>query len=469
MQFNSQMDLVEGSIPKKMVVYALPILLSGWLQLLFSTADLVICSKFGHTQNAVGAISETQSLSYLIISLFAGLTIGSNVLIGRAYGARNKEAGNRVVGTSYLIAIVSSVILLAIGVTCSRLFLTWMGCPDDIIENSTTYMTIYFIGVPFLIVFDFGASIMRGMGDSLKPFLYLTAAGLINVALNFLFVIAFKLDVAGVAITTVISEFLCALAVTLDLALNKNSFASLKKSYLHFYKSEVKEIIHIGLPAGVQGSLFAISNVIIQTFLNDFGSGAVSGIGAASSIESFLNVAQDSFAQAGVAFISANYGAKNVERIKKSIAMSMIYACGISLLLGVVVICIPHQLLTLYLNEDATAAFETGVQKLLIMGSSYVLFAVVDTLSSIERGLGYSTSAMIISLAGIAGLRLLYLYTFFGIPEYHTIFWLYMSYPISWFITSLAHLICYLSIRKKAFSKCLACPEDNKEGKTLHA
>jgi putative MATE family efflux protein len=457
---SAQMDLTEGSIPKKMFAFSLPIVFSGILQLLYSAADLVVCSQFGHTANAVGAISETQSLSYLIISLFLGFGIGANVTIGRAYGGKNKESGERTIGSTYALALSCSLVLLVIGVTCSKGLLTLLECPEDILELSTTYMTIYFIGIPFMIIYNFGASLLRGMGDTKRPFIYLTISGLINVGLNFLFVIVFKLDVAGVAITTVISEFISALLITLTLILDKRSFASLRFDHIRFYKEETIEMVKVGLPAGIQSSLFSISNVIIQKSLNSFQSSSIaSGSGAASSIESFLNVAQDSFAQAGVAFISANYGAKKIDNIRKSVLWSTFYACLVSVVLGFIVYFLAEPLVKIYINtsdgSDISKAINAGVQRLEIVSSTYIIFALVDTISNAERGLGYSTLSMIVSLIGIAGLRLLYIFTFFNMPQFHSLFWLYMTYPISWSITAAAHLFCYFMIRDKAFKKCL--------------
>jgi putative MATE family efflux protein len=462
----TKMDLTTGSIPKKMFLFALPIMFSGILQLLYSAADLVVCSQYGHTENAVGAISETQSISYLIISLFLGFGIGANVAIGRAYGANSQEKGMRTIGSSMALALSSSVILLIIGVTCAKYLLMAINCPSDILDLSATYMRIYFIGIPFLIIFNFGSALLRGMGDTTRPFIYLTASGLINIALNFLFVIVFKLDVAGVAITTVISEFISALLVVLTLILDKKQFAYLSFSHIRFYKEETLDIVHIGLPAGIQSAMFSISNVIIQQALNSFESAAVAtGSGSASSIESFLNVSMDSFAQAGVAFISANYGAKKIDNIRKSVLWSCFYGCSVSVIFGAVAYFNAKSLVSIYISgktlseSDLQTALETGIQRLQIVSSTYIIYAMVDIVSNAERGLGYSTLSMIVSLVGIAGLRLIYIFTIFQLPAYHSIYWLYMTYPISWAITASAHLFCYFMIRDRAFKKCLATAE----------
>ena len=439
--------MTDGNLPKKVIFFAIPIALSGWLQLLYSAADLITCGRFGSV-NSVGAISATTSISFFIISIFLGFGIGSNVVMANSYGAKDSERGRRVIGSSYALALVAGIILMVIGFFCSRFFLEWMSTPDDIIDLSATYMRIYFLGIPFVIIYNFGAALLRGMGDTTRPFIFLTISGVINVGLNFLFVIVFKMDVAGVATTTVISQFIAAILTTLALIKNKG-FASLSISNIKFHKKETLDIVKVGLPAGIQSSLFSLSNVLIQSSVNYFGSSCDTGVGAASNIESFLNTAQDSFAQAGVAFISANLGAKKLNNIDKSFKWSLIDSCFISVVLGIIVCLLAGPLISIYTSDPA--AIDYGVEKLYIVASSYILFAVVDTVSNAERGLGYSTLSMIISLLGICGLRIVYLYVFFPIEGFNTPFWLFMSYPLSWLITAIAHLICYFVIRKKTF------------------
>lgn len=450
-KIKSEINMTEGNLAKKVVLFAIPIALSGWLQLLYSAADLITCGKFG-SANSVGAISATTSISFFIISIFLGFGIGSNVVMANSYGAKDPERGRRVIGSSYALALVAGIVLMIVGVTCSRFFLEWMNTPEDIIDLSTTYMRIYFIGIPFVVMYNFGAALLRGMGDTTKPFIFLTISGVINVSLNFLFVIVFEMDVAGVATTTVISQFIAATLTTWALIKNKG-FANLSIRNIRFHKKETLDIIRVGLPAGVQSSLFSLSNVLIQSSVNFFGSSCDTGVGAASNIESFLNTAQDSFAQAGVAFISANLGAKELKNIDKSFKWSLIDSCSVSVVLGVIVCLLARPLVSIYTSDPV--AIDYGVEKLYILASSYILFAVVDTVSNAERGLGYSTLSMIISLLGICGLRIVYLYAFFPIEEFHTPFWLFMSYPISWLITALAHLVCYYFIRKKTFNASL--------------
>jgi putative MATE family efflux protein len=459
-----ELVLTEGSIPKKMILFTLPILASGWLQFLFNVADLVVCGQFG-SKNSVGAVSATTSLIYLIINLFLGLSVGANVVMGQAYGAKNTERGRRTIGSAMALALVSSLFLCVFGVSCSRYFLEWMDTPADIIDLSTVYMQIYFAGIPFMLVYNFGSALLRGMGDTRRPFYYLTISGAMNYGLNVLFVKVFQMDVAGVAWATFITQALAAIAVFITLIVNKG-FASMRWKDLHFYKDETKEILRVGLPAGIQSAMYSISNVIIQSSINSFGSYADTGNGAGVSIENFVGVGMDSFCQAGIAFVSANYGAKKTDRISKSVFWSFLFAAIAAGLLGGLAIILRTYLIRIYTSDEQ--AIEVGTTRILILCGTYITFAVCDEIPGVERGLGYSTVPMIVSLIGICGLRLLYIFLIFQrIPEYHTLNWLYYTYPISWVITGLAHIICYFVIKPKAFAKCLndnvaeKKPEDN--------
>lgn len=444
------MNMTTGSIAKKSLLFAFPVLLSGWLQLLYSAADLITCGNFG-SKNSVGAISATTSLISLIVSLFLGFSVGANVLIAQAYGEKDKEKAERIIGATYLIGILSSILLLVIGVTCSKYFLLAMGTPSDIIDLSNVYMTIYFIGIPFIIIYNFGAALLRGMGDTLRPFLYLFFSGLINVGLNFLFVITFKLDVAGVALTTLISQGISAFLVTFTLVRSKNSFASLQWKKIRFYKVEMIHILRIGLPAGIQSALFSLSNVVLQSSINSFGSAAVSGTGAESSIESFLSTGVDAFAQTAVAFVGANYGAKNKKRILTSTFYTSLYGFLFSLLGGLFVYFLGEPLLRIYISDPEAISY--GLEKIKIIGATYTIYGLLCTISSAVRGLGYSITPMIISLVGICVLRILYIYTLFPLDPFHTIFGLYLSYPLSWEITLIAHFISMIILFRKTFKK----------------
>ena len=452
--------MTTGSIAKKMILFAIPVLLSGWLQLLYSAADLITCGNFG-SENSVGAISATTFLTSLIVSLFLGFSIGANVLIAQAYGCKDKAKSERILQSTYFLAIVSGIVLMVIGVTCSKLFLEWMSTPEDIIDLSTTYMRIYFIGIPFVILYDFGAALMRGLGDTTKPFIFLCISGIINVGLNFLFVIVFRMDVAGVATTTVLAQGISAFLVTFCLIRNKKGFCNLTFRGFKIHKTELIEIIKIGVPAGIQSALFSLSNVLLQSSINSFGSDAVTGTGAESSIESFLSVGVDAFAQASVAFVGANYGAKDKKRLQQSIFFSSLYGCIFSALAGIFVYFLAEPLLMIYIKNPS--AIQYGKEKLQIIGMTYILYTLVCTVSSAIRGFGYSFTPMVVSLIGICALRIVYIYTFFNLEALHSIFGLYLSYPISWGTTAVAHFICYFIFSRKIFKKLDAEPKPEEQ------
>jgi putative MATE family efflux protein len=455
--FKKNINLTDSEISKNLFFFALPIILSGCLQLLFNVADLVVCGQFG-SKNSVGAISATTSLIYLIITLFLGLGAGVNVAISKAYGAKDKERGERIIGTAMMLALVSSFILTGFGVAFSHTFLTWMGTPADIIDLSTTYMQIYFGAMPSMLFYSFGSALLRGMGDSKRPFYYLTAAGILNYGFNVLFVKVFDMDVAGVAWATFITQGLSAIAVVITL-LKYHGFARFHFKNFRFFKDETIEILKVGLPSGIQGAMFSLSNVIVQSSINSFGSYADTGNGAGASIESFVGQLMDGFCQAGVAFVSANYGAKNVKNIKKSVMWSTIYGCLASLVFGGLAIILRRQLVSIYTQDENS--LEVGMTRLVILCSTYILYAITDEIANIERGIGYPILPTVVSLIGICGLRILYIYVFFknvfnisGFEQYHSLEWLYATYPISWAITSLGHVICYSIVSKKAFKKC---------------
>lgn len=450
MSSKTEIKMTEGNIAKKMVSFAWPLMISGWLQLSFNLADFIVCGQFV-SQSAVGAIGATGNLIALIVDLFIGFAVGVNVAMGNAYGADDKEKGQRVLGSATALAIVSGLFLCVIGLTMSKTFLTLEETPADIIEMSNTYMMIYFGGIPFLMLYNFGSAAMRGMGDTKRPFIYLTIGGVLNVGLNLLFVISFSWGVAGLAYATIISEGVSALLVMAALFKNHNGFAKLSFKTIHFYRQETVQIIRIGLPAGIQGAMFDIANVIIQSKINSFGTPTVSGDSAAGRINGYVYVGMDSFVQAGVAFISANAGAKNVENIKKSFKWCLIYACGIDVILAGLEIIFRDQLLEMIVSDPES--IRIGELSILITMSTHLAMTIVDVVASSERGLGYSTLPALTSFIGICVVRLIYIYTIFELPSFHSMEWLYATYPISWAITAVAHSVCYLIVSKREFKK----------------
>lgn len=450
MSAKTEMTLTEGNIAKKMVLFALPLIVSGWLQLSFNLADYIVCGQFV-SDKAVGAIGATGSLTSLLVDLFIGFAIGVNVVMGNAYGARNKEKGMRTIGSATLLALVSGIFLAIIGIVFARTFLTWMNTPESMIDMSVTYMSIIFAGLPFSLLYNFGASVMRGMGDSTKPFIFLTIGGVVNVGLNILFVVPIKMGVAGLALATIISEGLSAFLVYLSLFRNRFGFARFTFQNLHFYKDETKEILRIGVPAGIQGAMFDIANVLIQFNINSFGDEVISGDAAAGRISGYVYIAQNGFSQAAVAFISANVGAKNTKNIKKAFTWGVLFALIADVIFGSLEIILRHQLLGLIVSGDE--ALSTGELNILITITFHFTMCLVDVISSSERGLGYSTLPALVSFLGICCIRIIYIYTIFPLPQFHSMAYLYATYPISWTITAIGHLVCYAIISKKVCTR----------------
>lgn len=432
--------MTSGNLFRKILVYSLPIILSGELQLLYNAADLVVCGRFG-SEHSVGAISATGSLINLIIQLFMGLSVGANVLMARCYGSNQAAKGQRVVYTSMIMSVVIGVVLGAFGAGCARYFLQWMKTPAEVIDLSGKYLTIYFCGLPFSLVYNFGASLLRAVGDTKRPFYYLSIAGVVNVLFNLLFVIVFHMDVAGVALGTILSQAISAVCVVVCLMRYKGFFHFSFKE-LRFYKQEAIEIARIGLPAGLQGSIFSLSNVLIQSSVNSLGPYAMDGNGASVSIEGFVYTGMNATAQAGQCFISANYGARNWRNIKRCIGYTLFYVCLFGLVLGGVAAALGRPLLSIYVSHPQS--MDVGYKRLLLICLTYFICGIMDTLAYSLRGIGYSFLPALVSLCGACGLRVLWVFAVFPLPAYHNLQWLAASYPISWAITSLVHAIMLL-------------------------
>ena len=413
----NEMNMTEGNLFKKILLFSLPIIFSGILQLLYSAADLVVCGKFG-SDHSVGAISATNSLTNLIIQLFMGLSVGANVLMARCFGANLQEKGQRIVYTSMIMSAFMGVILGIFGAVCSGYFLVWMSTPDDVIS------------------------------------------GVFNVAFNLLFVIVFKMDVAGVALGTVISQAIAAVCVIVCLMKNKGFFHFSFKE-MRFYKGEALEIIRVGLPAGLQGAIFSLSNVLIQSSVNSLGSSTMDGNGAACSIEGFVYVTMNSVAQACIAFVSANFGAMKWRNIKKSVMYSVIYVCIFGITVGGLATVLGKFLLSVYIDD--AEAISVGYSRLIVICLTYFLCGLMDVMAYAVRGIGYSLVPTIVSLCGACGFRILWVYTVFPVDAMHSLQGLSVSYPISWFLTFAVHLVVFivLFIRKRRYFNSVKEAEDS--------
>lgn len=443
MKKTNEIDMINGNLFAKLVIIAIPLILSGILQLLYNAADLIVCGSFG-SEHSVAAISSTGSLTNLIINLFLGLSTGANVLMARCFGQNNSEKGQKVVYTAMIFSLLFGIVIGLFGFLMSKYFLILMKTPDDVIDLSTIYLKIYFLGLPFSMIYNFGASLLRAIGDTKRPFYFLSIAGLFNVVLNLIFVIFFKMDVAGVALATIISQLISAVLVVICMCRNKGFF-TFKFKEIHFYPKEALEIAKIGLPAGLQGVIFSLSNVIIQSSINSFGTSIMDGNGAASSLEGFIYTAMNSVAQAAVAFISANYGANKKHNIKKIIIYSLFLVTIIDIIVGGIILLFQDFFIGLYVNNDL--ALQTAKKRLFIIATTYFICGMMDTFAFALRGIGYSLLPTIVSLIGACGIRIFWVYVIF--PKYASYVGLVISYPISWILTSFAHLIFLIFLFKK--------------------
>ncbi len=439
-------DMVNGSLFKNIVSYTIPIILTGLLQLLFNAADLVIVGRFCGSIS-VAAVGATNSITNLIVNLFIGLSVGTGVAVAQALGAQDSKKAHRAVHTAVPTALIGGAILTVVGVAFSETFLRWMDTPEDVLPLSALYMKIYFSGIIFMMIYNFCASILRATGDTKSPLIFLTIAGILNVILNVIFVIAFHLNVAGVALATTISQAVSAVLVVLALV-KRSDACQLHFSQLKFYKEEFLQILKVGLPAGVQGSLFSVSNVIIQSSINSFGSVVMSGNAAALSIEGFIFACLNAFHQTTLNFTGQNIGANKYRRAKKVLLISLACVFVLGVTISTITYLLGPQLLSIYIT-DSPEAIEWGLVRMSCLFLPYCLLGLMDVSGGGLRGMGVSFVPMLISVIGVCGIRIGWIYTIFQIPEFHTPQWLYHSYTISWAITFLAQTITYFIVYNK--------------------
>lgn len=439
-----EIDMCNGPIFKKMLLFAVPLMCSSILQLLFNAADVVVVGRFAG-DNALAAVGSNTSLINLLMNLFMGLSIGANVLVAKYYGAKEEEHLKTSIHTAMLLSLYSGVILTVIGLCGAKQILIWMQSPPEVLELAAIYLRIYFLGMPATMIYNFGSAILRAVGDTKRPLYYLIFAGIVNVILNLIFVIVFKMGVAGVAIATIVSQTISAYLIVKCLMSGQGSIKLVLKE-LRVDKDKFIQIIKIGLPAGFQGMLFSLSNVVIQSSINIFGAVAIAGNSAAANIEGFVYVAMNAFHQATISFTSQNMGAKKYKRIDKILLISETCVLVIGVLLGHVVIFFGESLLGLYTTSSMVVA--AGMKRLNIISRTYALCGMMDVMVGALRGIGYSILPMIVSLIGACGLRLLWIATIFQVPQYHTETVVYLSYPVSWIITFMAHVACFLWARK---------------------
>ena len=439
-------SILQGPVFWSILGYTVPIILTSVLQLLFNAADLVIVGRFCGSIS-VAAVGATGAITNLIINLFIGLSVGAGVTVAHAIGSREEEAVHRAVHTALPVALISGVVLTGVGVALAETFLRLMGTPDTVLPLSKVYMQIYFGGITFNMVYNFSASILRAAGDTKSPLIFLTLAGVINVVLNVIFVTVFHMNVAGVALATTLSQGVSAILVVIAL-MRRTDGCKLYLKKMRFYKMELVKMVRIGLPAGIQGSLFSISNVLIQSSINSFGDVFMSGNAAAGNIEGFVYVIMNAFHQTAVNFIGQNVGAQQYDRVKKVLGTCLISVGVAGLAAGLLGCSFGPQLLSIYITDSAEA-IASGTLRLSIVCLFYFLCGLMDVSTGALRGMGASLEPMIISVLGICVLRIGWIYTIFQIPAFHTPQCLYLSYPISWVITFVAQLLAFRKVFRR--------------------
>ena len=439
----------EGSILPKLLKFAIPLMFSSILQLMFNAADVIVVGRFAG-DNSLAAVGCTGSLVNLLINLFIGLSVGTNVMTARHYGAKQKAELHNTVHTSIMIAIYGGIILTIVGTVFTKGILELMGTPEPVLPLAALYLRIYFIGMLPNMLYNFGSAILRAVGDTKRPMYYLMLAGIVNVVLNLLFVIVLKMDVAGVALATIISQTISA-ALVIKCLIRSNSQIKLVIKELKIDKRELKNIVRIGIPAGLQGCIFSLSNVVIQSSINSFGETVVSGSSACSNLEGFVYVAMNSFHHAALAFVSQNMGAGKYTRIRRIMICAIICVTVTGIMLGQLELFFGENLLGIYTTSpDVISA---GMARMRIIDATYFLCGLMDVMVGILRGIGYSVMPMIVSLLGACGTRLLWIATVFQIEQYHRVETVYISYTFSWLLTFATHFICFLIVFRKAVPK----------------
>lgn len=442
-----EMNMCSGPLLGKILIFYFPLMLSGILQLLFNAADIAVVGRFAGNES-LAAVGSTSSLTNLIVNLFIGMSVGTNVLVSRFYGAGQKEELKEMVQTAIVTSVISGCLLIVFGGFLSRPALSLMGTPENVIQHSVLYMRIYFAGMPFLMVYNFGAAILRAIGDTKRPLYYLLIAGVTNVLLNLLFVIVFHLGVAGVATATVISQAISS-GLIIRCLLKTDGVYKLVLTDLHISKDKFIKMFQIGLPAGLQGALFSISNVLIQSSVNSFGSIAMAGNTAGSNIEGFVYIAMNSFYQTSISFSGQNFGAKEYKRVKKVLVICEILVIIVGLTMGNLAYLFSGTLLKLYSTDPEVISY--GILRMAYICIPYFLCGMMDVIVGVLRGVGYSIMPMLVSLTGACLFRIVWIYTIFR--KVRTLECLFISYPISWALTFTVHLICFVIIYRKLVKK----------------
>ena len=438
-----EIDMCNGTIMDKLISFSLPLMLSGILQLMFNAIDIIVVGRFSGSQS-LAAVGSTTALINIFTNLFIGISLGANVLAARYYASGKTEEMSKTVHTAITMALVSGIIMAIAGLIFARGALEIMGTPDDVIGKSTLYMRIYFCGMPFFMLYNYGAAILRAVGDTKRPLMFLMISGVINAILNLILVILFHLDVAGVGIATVISQCTSCILTLRCLHHTKSSY-QLHLSKLKIEWNYLKQIFEVGIPAGIQSTVINISNAMLQSSVNSFGSISMAGYTAANNIFGFLYVSANAFTQACMSFTSQNYGVKKLKRMDKVLIDCLILSMTVMLVLGGGAYFFGPELLHIYSNQPDV--IHAGMEIFTYTTFTYFLCGVMDLFPGALRGMGYSTVPMILSIIGTVGVRIIWIYGLF--PTHRSLTFLFISYPASWIATIVMQVICFWFVRKK--------------------
>lgn len=443
-----EIDMCNGSLFPKIIRCALPLMATSLLQLLYNAVDIIVVGRYvGET--ALAAVGSTSSLINLIVNVFIGFSVGTSIVVAQNIGAKDNKKVSDACHTSVLFSILAGILLAVVGNIVCRPLLVLMGSPENVIDQATLYMKIYFLGMPAFMLTTYGSALMRTVGDTKRPLYYFSISGILNVVLNLIFVIQFNMGVAGVAVATIISQYVSAVFILMALT-RTDGHIKIYLNDLRIAKDSLISIIKKGLPVGFQSMIFSGSNVIIQSSVNSFGSAVMAGSSAAANIEGFLYAAQNTFSYVATSFAGQNFGAKNYKRIDQTLMICMSIVFVIGLTLSVLVSAFGNNLLNIYAPGNADAIFY-GMVRIRYVQLLYFLCGIMEVFVGTIRGIGSSVTPMITSILGVCGIRIMWIFTVFAHNK--TLETLFISYPISWAATSLILLIAYFIIRKKYFKK----------------
>ena len=440
-----EIDMCNGPIMKKLISFSLPLMLSSILQLMFNAVDIIVVGRFTGSE-ALAAVGSTTALINMFVNMFIGVSLGSNVLAARFFAAGKSQEMSDTVHTSILFALISGIIMAFVGLFFSRPALEIMGTPDNVIDQSTLYMRIYFLGMPFFMLYNFGASILRAVGDTKRPLLFLVISGVLNACLNMFLVIVFHLGVAGVAIATVISQMVSCILI-LSCLCKTDGIYKLYFSRLSIKWFYLRQIFQVGLPAGVQSTVINFSNALLQSSVNSFGSTAMAGYTAANNMIGFMYVSVNSVTQASMSFTSQNYGVGNYKRMDRVLLDCMILTVSVALILGGGAYLLAPEILRIYTSDSEVVRY--GIEVLSYTSITYFLCGLMDLFPGPMRAVGRSAVPMVMSIIGTVGTRIVWI--FFLFPYHRSLAFLFISYPVSWIITIILQVICLYFVRKKVY------------------